>query len=139
MVRTYSDLIRLPTFEERYAYLKLKGCVGDVTFGSGRYLNQMLYASNRWRQLRHEIIVRDNGYDLACEGYLIPGQVTIHHINPLRLEDIETDSYRIYDHENLICVSRETHKALHFGKALTVQREVTRSKHDTCPWKIKGG
>ena len=136
MIKTYSELIRLPTFEERFAYLKLAGCVGAETFGSNRYLNQILYTSPEWRRFRREVIIRDNGYDLGCEGFEIHGKIIIHHVNPITLEDILERRPCVFDLENVICTSHNTHNAIHYSdenQLITLPEE--RCENDTCPWK----
>lgn len=137
MIRTYSELIQLPTFEERFRYLALNGQVGKDTFGYDRYLNQMLYKNNKWRSLRNVIIMRDNGCDLAMEGYDIPGRVYVHHMNPLTKEDIENNTEFLWNPEYLICVSFDTHNAIHYGdnSYLTRNQVIERRLNDTIPWK----
>ena len=135
-MRKYSELIRIPTFEERYEYLRIGGLVGDSTFGFERYLNQMLYTSQKWRRLRNQIIIRDNGCDLALDGYEIQGQIIVHHINPLVIEDLKEISDEIFDPEYLVCTSLMTHNAVHYGdKNLLPKPLVERRPGDTCPWK----
>jgi hypothetical protein len=115
MILSYSELVTLPTFEERYRYLRKSGIVGEETFGSHRYLNQTLYRSPEWRRVRNNVIVRDNGCDLGMEGYEIRDRVYIHHINPISPQDILDRSPVIFDMDNLICVSFNTHQAIHYG------------------------
>ncbi len=115
MILSYSELITLPTFEERYRYLRRSGIVGEETFGSHRYLNQKLYTSPEWRSIRNHVIVRDNGCDLGMEGYEIQGGVYIHHINPITMDDILNRTPVLFDTDNLICVSFNTHQAIHYG------------------------
>lgn len=115
MILSYSELITLPTFEERYRYLKQSGIVAEETFGGHRYLNQAYYRSAEWRQTRNRVIIRDNGCDLGMEGYEIRDRVYIHHINPITEEDILDRSPALFDMENLICVSFNTHQAIHYG------------------------
>lgn len=135
-IRTYSQLIRLPTFEDRFEYLKLKGSVGKDTFGHDRYLNQAFYSSMEWRRLRDEIIIRDNGCDLGVEGRQIGGKVYIHHLNPLGVNDILTHSEYLVNPEYLICVSFETHNAIHYGDINLLPRApIERRQNDTCPWR----
>lgn len=135
-IKTYSQLIRLPTFEDRFEYLKLKGSVGKDTFGHDRYLNQVFYSSMEWRQLRDEIIIRDNGCDLGIEGREIGGKVYIHHLNPLGANDILTHSEYLVNPEYLICVSFETHNAIHYGDINLLPRDpIERKRNDTCPWR----
>lgn len=134
--KNYSSMTRLSTFVERYRYLKIDGHVGDETFGYDRYLNQILYRSPEWKRFRREIIVRDNGCDLACDGYEIIGKVLIHHIDPITVKDIELRSSKIFDPENVISVSLNTHNAIHYGdENLLITEPLVRVPNDTCPWK----
>ena len=135
-IRTYSELITIPTFEERFEYLQLKGSVGKDTFGYDRYLNQVLYRSPEWKRLRNQIIIRDGGCDLACDGYDIYDKVLIHHLNPITVEDVLTRSRKVFDPDNLVCVTHNTHNAIHYGDSdLLVTGVITRTKNDTCPWR----
>ena len=135
-IRTYSELITIPTFEERFEYLQLKGSVGKDTFGYDRYLNQVLYRSPEWKRLRNQIIIRDGGCDLACDGYDIYGKVLIHHLNPITVEDVLARSRKVFDTDNLVCVSHNTHNAIHYGDVdLLVTGPIIRTKNDTCPWR----
>lgn len=135
-IRTYSELITIPTFEERFEYLQLKGSVGKDTFGYDRYLNQVLYRSPEWKHLRNKIIIRDGGCDLACDGYDIYGKVLIHHLNPITVEDVLARSRKVFDPDNLVCVTHNTHNAIHYGDSdLLVTGIITRTKNDTCPWR----
>ena len=134
--KRYSELITIPTYEERFKYLQLKGSVGNDTFGYDRYLNQILYNSPEWKRLRNQIIIRDNGRDLGCEGYEIYGRILIHHMNPITVEDIVSRDPIVFDPENLICVSHNTHNAIHYGdENLLIMAPVERTKNDTCPWR----
>ena len=133
-IRTYSELCKLKTFKERFDYLAIKGSVGQETFGFERHLNQKFYSSTEWRQLRHRIIDRDMGCDLAMEGYEIFEQIVIHHMNPIVVNDIVHSSEFLMDPEYLICTSKTTHNAIHYGE-LIVDPVVERKKNDTCPWK----
>lgn len=136
MTKSYSELIRLNTFEERFRYLKLDGIVGETTFGFDRYLNQIFYNSPEWKKLRNEIIVRDNGCDLGVEGYLIHGKILIHHINPITIDDIRNKSSRLFDKNNLITTVHNTHNAIHYGdESLIFTVPIERKPNDTCPWK----
>lgn len=137
MKKTYSELILLPTFEERYEYLKLDGHVGEDTFGFDRYLNQAFYRSTEWKRIRREIIVRDNGCDLAHPDREIVGPIYIHHINPISMKDLTDQTDYLRDPENLVCVSCNTHQAIHYGSTelLTPTELVERRPNDTCPWK----
>lgn len=136
MIRRYSELIRLPTFEERFEYLKLCGNVGESTFGFDRYLNQALYTSQKWRTTRDEVLIRDNACDMGLEDWPINGKIIVHHMNPLTLEDIENMPDEIFDPEYLVCVSHNTHQAIHYGDAsLLPKLPIERKPGDTCPWK----
>ena len=137
MIKTYSELITLQTFEERFEYLKLSGKVGASTFGYDRYLNQILYNSYEWKEkTRRDIILRDGACDLACPGFEIPRRILIHHINPITVEDVINRNPIVFDPENLICVSHNTHQAIHYGDInLIVTGPIERTRHDTCPWK----
>ena len=135
-IRTYSKLITIPTFEERYNYLKLNGIVGKETFGYDRYLNQLLYRSSDWRSFRDRIIIRDNGCDLACEGFELQSRIIIHHIDPITVEDIINKHPKVFDPENVVSTSHNTHLAIHYGdKNLISTTPINRYKNDTCPWK----
>lgn len=137
-IRTYSELIRLPTFKERFRYARLDGAVGKETFGFDRYLNQMFYSSGEWKRFRRDIIVRDLGCDLGVEGREIGDRITIHHLNPISVEDIINRSELLLDPENAICVDSITHKAIHYGdESLLIMEPIERSKNDTCPWRRK--
>lgn len=137
-MRTYSEMLKLETMEERFQYLKLDGKVGEVTFGSRRYLNQMLYTSDEWKKFRISIILRDNACEFGLEDYPIddPTQIRIHHIVPITVEDVLNRDPKIFDPNNVVCVSDLTHKAIHYGNEdLLPKPYVERSKNDTCPWK----
>ena len=129
-------MLHYQTFEDRYAYLKLQGVVGAQTFGYERHVNQLLYKSKRWRLLRDDIIIRDNGWDLGFKDQLIAGKMLIHHINPITLEDIENEAPCVFRPSNLITTSLSTHNAIHFGKELKVIKHVVRTKNDTSPWLV---
>lgn len=136
MIRRYSELVLLPTFLERFEYLSLSGKVGEETFGFDRYLNQLFYRSKRWRSIRNEIIVRDNGCDLGIEGLDISDKIIVHHMNPVSLEELEFDNENLYNPDFLICVSHQTHNAIHYGDSnLLPKAPVERRPNDTCPWK----
>lgn len=135
-IKTYSELILLPTFEERFRYLRLSGTVGRETFGFDRYLNQIFYRSQRWKSVRDYVIIRDNGCDLGVEGYEIQSRVIIHHMNPITLRDIEQETEFLLDPEYLISTVHNTHNAIHFGdESLLITKPVERTMYDTCPWK----
>lgn len=135
-IRTYSELITLPTFEERYRYLRLNGRVGEDTFGFDRWLNQRFYKDPEWLRVRDEVIVRDNGCDLAIPGREIHSRILIHHMNPITKEDILQRSRYILDPEYLICTIKNTHDAIHYGdEDLLIKAPVERAPNDTCPWR----
>lgn len=135
-IRTYSELISIPDFYDRYRYLRLGGSVGYDTFGSLRYINQAFYGSYKWRKLRNKVIIRDNGCDLAHEDFEIHGRIYIHHLNPVTPEDIESESEFVWDPEFLVCVSFDTHNAIHYSdETLLPELPVERMPGDTCPWK----
>lgn len=135
-IKTYSEAISIQTYLERFRYLQIGGKIGDETFGYDRYLNQTLYRTAEWKRFRREIIVRDNGCDLACDGYEIVGNVLVHHINPITVKDIVRRDPKIFDPENVICVSLNTHNAIHYGdESLLMLGPIERTKNDTCPWK----
>lgn len=135
-IRTYSELITFQTFKERFNYLKLDGLVGESTFGFDRYLNQIFYRSQRWKEIRDFVIIRDNGCDLGVEGYEIHSRIIIHHMNPITIEDIRKESEFLLDPEFLICTIHNTHNAIHYGdENLLIKAPIERSKNDTCPWK----
>ncbi len=136
MKRTYSELIRIPTFEERYQYLRLSGKVAEETFGFRRWLNQEFYHSDEWLRFRNKIIIRDNGCDLALEGFEIFGSIIIHHINPITYEDILNRNPCVFDPDNVVSTKLSTHNAIHYGdKSLISHIPTERTKNDTCPWR----
>ena len=136
VIRTYTELTKLPTYEERFAYLRLDGTVCDETFGNDRYLNQILYKSPRWRKVRREVIIRDNGCDLGIEDYEIRGRIIVHHMDPITLDDIIHERDSVLNPEYLICTAHNTHNAIHYGdESLLVTAPIERSKNDTCPWR----
>ena len=136
MFKTYSEVITIPTFKERYFYLKLDGVVGRETFGHDRYLNQLLYNSMEWRDFRDEILIRDKCCDLACPGFEIPVRPIIHHIDPITVEDVLKRHPKVFDPENVITVSHNTHEAIHYGSEnLLIIAPIERRPNDTCPWK----
>lgn len=136
IIKSYSELIRIPTFEERFKYLQLSGSVGKETFGFDRYLNQNFYRSVEWKRIRDEVIVRDNGCDLGIADRPIAGKILIHHINPITDKDIVNATNILLNPEYLICVSHMTHNAIHYGNEdLLIKDPVIRTKNDTCPWK----
>ena len=135
-IRTYSELILLPTFEERYEYLRLNGRVGEETFGFDRWLNQTFYKSEEWLSMRDKIIVRDNGCDFGIPARDIYSRILIHHMNPITKEDILRRSDILLNPEYLICVTPNTHRAIHYGNSnLLIKDPIERRQNDTCPWK----
>ena len=133
MIKSYQKLRTIKTFKERFEYLKLQGTVGSSTFGYDRYLNQHLYNSPRWKKVRDLVIIRDNGCDLGIDGYEINDRILVH---PITVDDIENDNDSIYDLNNLISSSKNTHDAIHFGNTNSLSKKyVARTKHDTCPWR----
>lgn len=136
-MKRYSELIKMETFEERFRYLKLNGHVGEETFGFDRYLNQIFYRSAEWKRIRQEVIVRDGGCDLGLEDCPIFGRVLIHHMNPISVSDIRNRSDILLNKEYLICVSKDTHNAIHYGdeRILETRNPIVREPNDTCPWK----
>lgn len=135
-IKSYSELIKLPTFLDRFNYLKIGGAVGKMTFGHDRYLNQVLYNSDEWKRFRRGIILRDNGCDLACEGREIYERAIVHHLNPITVEDVLRRDPMIFDPENVITTWLRTHNAIHYGdESLLYLDPVERTINDTCPWK----
>lgn len=136
IIKTYSEMIALPTFIERYRYLRLGGRVGEETFGFDRWLNQKFYKDIEWMRARDKVIIRDNGCDLGMEGHEIHGRIYVHHINPITKEDILRRDPCLFDPENLICTIKNTHDAIHYGdESLLIIAPTIRTRNDTCPWK----
>lgn len=136
MIRTYSELIKLKTFKDRFEYLKLDGIVGEETFGFDRYMNQIFYKSREWTSVRRAVIIRDNGCDLGVEGYEIHGKILIHHMNPINLSDIVHKTDELLNPDYLITTVLSTHNAIHYGDAsLLPTLPIERRANDTCPWK----
>lgn len=136
IIRTYSELITLSTFEERYRYLQLNGKVGEETFGFDRYLNQIFYKSKEWLRIRDHVITRDNGCDLGIEDRDIFGRILIHHMNPITVDDILKRSDFLLNPDYLICTSKNTHDAIHYSdESLLFTGLIERTKNDTCPWR----
>ena len=135
MIRRYSELRHIPTFEERFDYLKLNGSVGRETFGFDRYINQRFYTSKEWRDIRHYVIARDLGLDLGAEGYEINSRILIHHMNPIVVDDILHKNDEILDPEFLITTCHNTHNAIHYGDSSLLPKPlVERSRGDTKLW-----
>lgn len=135
-IKCYSELITLPSFIERYRYLKIGGRVGADTFGHDRYLNQILYHSDEWLDFRDDIIIRDNGCDLACPGFELIDRILVHHINPITVEDVLRRNPKIFDPENVISTCLNTHNAIHYGdESKLILLPIERTRNDTCPWR----
>ena len=136
MIRCYSDLRQIDSFLERYYYLRVKGKVGEDTFGSDRYINQHLYNSYRWKKTRRDVIIRDDACDLGIEGYQLDNYIVVHHMIPLTVEDIEEERDIVFDPEYLISCSSRTHEAIHFGdEGLLPKQYIARRPNDTCLWR----
>lgn len=136
-IKTYSELITIPTFEERYEYLRIPGTVGEDTFGFDRYLNQVFYKSKEWFRIRNIVIARDLGCDLSVDGLEIHGTIIVHHMNPITIDDLKNRTKFLLDPEFLVCASDNTHKAIHYSdKGLLLKNSlIERRPNDTCPWK----
>lgn len=135
MIRTYSELLSYKSFEERYEYLRLNGSVGATTFGFDRYLNQLFYNSVEWKNVRNDVIERDDGLDMGCKDSPIGGIIIVHHMNPIMLEDLETFNPDIMNPEYLISVALRTHNAIHFGDKILNPYQITeRKRGDTTLW-----
>lgn len=135
-IKTYSELTKLTTFEKRYEYLRLGGKVGEDTFGFDRYLNQIFYKDPEWLSIRDKIIIRDNGCDLGIPDREINGKILVHHMNPITKEDILSKSKYLLDPEFLICTTKNTHDAIHYGdSSILITKPIERTKNDTCPWR----
>lgn len=134
--KSYHELIRIPTFEERLKYLSLHGGVGEVTFGGHRHLNQLLYKSERWKKVKRQVVIRDNGCDLAHPDYpILASPIYIHHINPITIEDLLEDNPIVFDMDNLVSVCFSTHQDIHYGTCCCRTDYHERTPYDTCPWK----
>lgn len=134
--KTYSELIKIKSFEDRLLYLACSGVVGNITFGGHRYLNQMLYKSPEWKCVKRDVLFRDNGCDLAHEDHSILGSIYIHHINPITIEDILDNRPCVFDLDNLVCTSFKTHNLIHYGNIKDIPKDfIERKKNDTCPWR----
>lgn len=132
---SYKEAILIPSFKDRYEYLRLGGKVGESTFGFDRYLNQLLYHDPEWKSFRRKIIMRDNGCDMAHPDFEIGGRIIVHHINPLTQEDVVDRNPIIFDPDNVICVSHYTHEAIHYGDSELLPKEpIERKPGDTCLW-----
>lgn len=134
-IKLYSELIKISDFKDRYNYLRFDSKVFDITFGSHRYLNQMIYKSPKWKSIRREVILRDNGCDMAHKDYPISGFIYVHHINPITIDDILEENKIVFDLDNLVCVSLNTHNSIHYGiedRLPTIFKE--RTKNDTKLW-----
>ena len=136
-IKTYTELIKFPTYEERFRYLRLYGTVGKETFGFDRYINQWLYQrSKKWAAARRAVIIRDGACDLGIADREIFDKIIVHHMNPITIEDLENESDYIFDPEYLICTTHITHNAIHYGdENLLIKTPIERTRNDTCPWK----
>lgn len=134
-MKSYHELITIPTFQDRYEYLRLDGSVGEDTFGFDRYINQHLYRSPEWKSTRQKVIIRDGGCDLAMRGYELYGRLIVHHINPLTLDQIENRAPSVFDLDNLVLTCIDTHNAIHYGSNRDFSGPIERMPNDTCPWK----
>ena len=139
-MKTYTELMRLNTFEDRFRYLKLNGKVGEDTFGFDRYLNQRFYQSPEWLKIKRDVIIRDGGCDLGIADRPIRGRIFVHHMNPVSKKDILERTDILLKPEYLICVSKETHDAIHYGDERYLKKDasIERKPNDTCPWKNLG-
>lgn len=136
MIKTYSELISYKDFKGRLDYLMCNSNVGEATFGAYRYLNQSFYSSDKWKRIRREVIIRDNGFDLAHEDFPISGSIYVHHLNPITIDDILEENFCVLDPENLISTSFSTHNSIHYGKNYhPLNYLVERKPNDTCPWR----
>lgn len=136
MIRSYRELKRLKTFEERFKYLRLRGSVGEATFGYDRHLNQMLYKSREWKSVRQKVILRDEACDLGIPGYDIESMILIHHMNPITVKDIEHGNEDVFNPDFLICTTQNTHRAIHFGdESLLPKPPIVRRPNDTTLWR----
>lgn len=136
IIRTYNELMLLPTFEERFEYLKLSGRVGEETFGFDRWINQKFYRSTEWKHIRDQVIIRDNGCDLGIEGREIYGKILIHHMNPISKKDILERNDLLLNPMYLISVTKQTHDAIHYSDySILMKDPIVRSRNDTCPWR----
>lgn len=136
-MKTYNELVSISTFEDRIRYLMCNSSIGIDTFGFDRYLNQKFYSSPEWRRIRNTVIIRDNGCDLAMEGYEIPNGIIIHHLNPITRDQVIERSPEVFDMNNLVCVSDRTHRIIHYGSENNI-REISiveRHENDTIPWR----
>ena len=140
MTKSYEELSRLKTYEERFKYLKINDAtVGHSTFGYDRYINQAFYKSKEWKRVRDQVIIRDNGNDLGIDNEQIGKAIVVHHINPITLEDLENRDPKVFDMNNLICCSKDTHNAIHYGSMsyLDSKKEIERTPQDNFPWRTK--
>lgn len=137
IIKSYSELIQYNNFADRFHYLQLNGNVGEETFGNYRYLNQILYKSPEWRSRRAKVIARDNGNDMGLYGFPIKGAIYVHHINPITVEDILERNPIVFDMDNLISLSFDTHQAITYCDDTIISSMVpnVRTQYDTCPWR----
>lgn len=136
MTKSYNELLEKETFEDKFEYLKTNSKVGAETFGCNRYLNQQLYSSKEWKHVRNTVILRDNGCDLGVKDRIINGRIIVHHINPITVDDVLNRDKKVFDLNNLICVSEQTHNAIHYSDDSQIIKDyVGREPNDTIPWK----
>lgn len=135
-IKTYSELIKIPEFKDRFEYLKLSSNVGDVTFGGHRMLNQILYSTQEWKEVRRRVILRDDGCDLGHPDYPIMDSIYIHHLNPITIDDILNRRPCVFDMNNLISASFSTHNAIHYQNSIDLGLPIERRPNDTCPWRV---
>lgn len=134
-MKTYTELVRFPSFIERFNYLRVDQRIGAETFGVDRWINQQFYRSNRWKRARRDAIIRDEGRDLGVEGYE-SNHLVVHHMNPITMQQIMDDDPVLYDLEYLITVSNQTHQAIHYGDSTILpELPIERTRWDTCPWR----
>ena len=133
--KTYEELSKLKTFDERFRYLILGGTIGEETFGYDRWLNQNFYTSDEWKRLRREVIIRDEGCDLGIPGLEIKGRLIVHHMNPVEKLDVLRHSDLLINPDYLICTSISTHNAIHYGDLSILEPYIERRPNDTCPWR----
>lgn len=136
MSKSYKELVTIDTFDGRLEYLKCGSIIGHPTFGGRRQLNQILYHSDEWKKVRNKVIIRDDACDMALKDYMLFGNIYIHHINPITIDDIVNRNPCVFDLNNLVCVSFSTHNMIHFGMGNYTSKEpIARKPNDTCPWK----
>ena len=133
-IKTYEELSRLKTFDERFRYLVIGGTIGEETFGYDRWLNQRFYTSEEWKRLRRQVIIRDEGCDIGIPGMEIGDHLIVHHMIPVTKLDVLSHSQALINPDFLICTSLKTHNALHYGDLSILEPFIERRPNDTCPW-----